>query len=43
LEDGSIIQATKDHKFMTVDGQMLPIHEIFERGLDLMQVQGLPE
>ncbi|GAX41273.1 DNA polymerase III alpha subunit [Tolypothrix sp. NIES-4075] len=43
LEDGSIIQATKDHKFMTVDGQMLPIDEIFERGLDLMQVQGLPE
>ncbi|MGI8503410.1 MAG: DNA polymerase III subunit alpha [Hassallia sp.] len=40
LEDGSIIQATKDHKFMTVDGQMLPIDEIFERGLDLMQVQG---
>ncbi|MGI2902329.1 DNA polymerase III subunit alpha [Tolypothrix sp. VBCCA 56010] len=43
LEDGSTIQATKDHKFMTVDGQMLPIDEIFERGLDLMQVQGLPE
>ncbi|MBD2606070.1 trans-splicing intein-formed DNA polymerase III subunit alpha N-terminal partner DnaE-N [Scytonema hofmannii FACHB-248] len=43
LEDGTIIQATKDHKFMTVDGQMLPIDEIFERGLDLMQVQGLPD
>ena len=43
LEDGSIIQATKDHKFMTVDGQMLPIDEIFERGLDLLQVAGLPE
>ncbi|NEU71466.1 DNA polymerase III subunit alpha [Hassallia byssoidea VB512170] len=43
LEDGSVIQATKDHKFMTVDGQMLPIDEIFERGLDLMQVRGLPE
>ncbi|MEH1872479.1 DNA polymerase III subunit alpha [Nostoc sp.] len=43
LEDGSIIRATKDHKFMTVDGQMLPIDEIFERELDLMRVKGLPE
>ncbi len=41
LEDGSIIRATKDHKFMTVDGEMLSIDEIFERGLELKQVKGL--
>ena len=36
LENGATIKATKDHKFMTSDGQMLPIDEIFERDLDLM-------
>ena len=41
LEDGSIIRATKDHKFMTVDGEMLAIDEVFERGLELKQINGL--
>jgi DNA polymerase-3 subunit alpha len=41
LEDNSIIRATNDHKFMTIDGQMLPIDEIFERGLELKRVEGL--
>jgi DNA polymerase-3 subunit alpha len=39
LENGTTIKATKDHKFMTSDGQMLPIDKIFERDLDLMKLK----
>jgi DNA polymerase-3 subunit alpha len=35
LENGDRIRATKDHKFMIMDGDMLAIDEIFERGLEL--------
>jgi DNA polymerase III subunit alpha len=38
LDNGKIIKATKDHKFMTSDGQMLPIDEIFHQGLELKAV-----
>ena len=41
LENGAIIRATKDHKFMTEAGEMLPIDEIFTQGLDLLQVENL--
>ena len=36
LDNGATIEATKDHKFMTTDGQMLSIDRIFEQGLDLV-------
>lgn len=38
LENGATIKATKDHKFMSSDGQMLPIDEIFEKGLNLREL-----
>lgn len=41
LEDSSIIRATKDHKFMTIDGQMLAIDEIFEKGLELNKINSV--
>ena len=39
LEDGSKIRATADHKFITEDGQMLEINQIFEQGLELRQLE----
>ncbi|MEA5618548.1 DNA polymerase III subunit alpha [Cronbergia sp. UHCC 0137] len=38
LDDGSTIRATKDHKFMTTQGEMLPIDQIFVQGLDLLKI-----
>ncbi|MBG0742381.1 MAG: DNA polymerase III subunit alpha [Cylindrospermopsis raciborskii KL1] len=38
LDDGSTIRATKDHKFMTTQGEMVPIDEIFHQGWELVQV-----
>ncbi len=35
LDNGIRIQATADHKFMSEDGRMLPIEEIFQQGLHL--------
>jgi DNA polymerase-3 subunit alpha len=39
LEDGSTICATRNHKFMTTNGEMVAIDEIFVHGLELKQVQ----
>jgi len=38
LDNGDTIRATKDHKFMTTDGQMQAIDVIFEQGLELQQL-----
>jgi DNA polymerase-3 subunit alpha len=38
LEYGSVIQATRDHKFMTTDGTMMAIDQIFQDGLELQQL-----
>ena len=35
LEDGTIIRATPEHRFMTAQGEMLPIEQIFVQGHDL--------
>ena len=38
LEDGRIIKATTDHKMMTIDGKMLPIEQIFQAQLELLEI-----
>jgi DNA polymerase-3 subunit alpha len=38
LDNGAIIRATKDHKMMTIEGEMLPIDQIFEQGLELKSI-----
>jgi DNA polymerase III subunit alpha len=38
LNDGTALRATADHRFMTADGQMLPIDRIFTEGLELKKV-----
>ncbi len=44
LEGGSVIQSTKDHQFMTITGEMFPIDQIFQQGLELKQIPvSMPE
>ncbi|NJK30741.1 MAG: DNA polymerase III subunit alpha [Acaryochloris sp. SU_5_25] len=38
LEDGSTIQATPEHQFMTVESHMRPIQQVFAEGLSLKQL-----
>jgi DNA polymerase-3 subunit alpha len=35
LDNGAVIRATPDHRFMTTEGQMLPIDQIFRQDLAL--------
>jgi len=39
LDDGTTIRATADHQFMTETGEMMAIDEIFQRGLELKQIE----
>ena len=42
LDNGGVIRATPDHKFLTADGRMLEIDVIFEQGLDLADYTKFP-
>jgi DNA polymerase III subunit alpha len=39
LDDGTVLRATADHRFMTVKGRMLSIDRIFAEGLELKKVE----
>lgn len=39
LEDGTLLRATADHRFMTASGEMLPIDHIFQDGLELKHIE----
>jgi DNA polymerase-3 subunit alpha len=43
LEDGTVIQATKDHKFLTIDGTMLDIDTIYKENHSLYTIHELAE
>ena len=39
LDDGTVLRATADHRFMTARGDMLPIDRIFAEGLTLKKIE----
>ncbi|WP_160148460.1 hypothetical protein [[Leptolyngbya] sp. PCC 7376] len=41
LDNGGIIRATPDHKFLTADGRMLAIDTIFQEDLELADYANL--
>ncbi len=42
LEDGSVLEATADHQFMTTSGEMRSLEEIFQLGLELADFSVVP-